>query len=126
MLLSLSSAAAEVETDLSSIHGTVSSSGSIPSEQELLRFTDSVHRLDNSLGPNREALVKAIGKEGMIDAAVISSVFRSLNITADSSGIRIDDDWESAAASFATQTGAQAYRTLENSPKVKSILEEEG
>ena len=126
MLLSLSSAAAEVETDLSSIHGTVSSSGSIPAEQELLRFTDSVHRLDNSLGPNREALVKAIGKEGMIDAAVISSIFRSLNITADSSGIRIDDDWESAAASFETQTGAQAYRTLENSPKVKSILEEEG
>ena len=106
MLLSLSSAAAEVETDLSSIHGTVSSSGSIPAEQEL-RFTDSVHRLDNSLGPNREALVKAIGKEGMIDAAVISSVFRSLNITADSSGIRIDDDWVSAAASFATQTGAK-------------------
>tara|TARA_Y100000741_G_scaffold53193_1_gene36583 strand:- start:120 stop:500 length:381 start_codon:yes stop_codon:yes gene_type:complete len=122
MLLSLSSAAAEVESDLTSINGTISASDGIPAGQELLNFTDSVHRLDDSLEPHRVALVETIGEEGMIDAAVISSVFRSLNITADSSGIRIDDDWESAAAGFATQTGAQTYRTLENSPKVKSIL----
>ena len=104
MLLSLSSAAAEVESDLASINGTISASDGIPAGQELLNFTDSVHRLDDSLELHRAALIETIGEEGMIDAAVISSVFRSLNITADSSGIRIDDDWESAAAGFATQT----------------------
>ena len=122
MLLSLSSSAVEVDIDLNSAQGTVSSSDGIPAAQELLNFTDSVHRLDSTLPSTRADLVEAAGEEGMIDAAVISSVFRSLNITADSSGIRIDDDWESAAAGFAMQTGAQTYRTLENSPKVKSII----
>ena len=122
MLLSLSSSAVEVDIDLNSVQGTVSSSNGIPAAQELLNFTDSVHRLDSTLPSTRADLVEAAGEEGMIDAAVISSVFRSLNITADSSGIRIDDDWESAAAGFAIQTVAQTYRTLENSPKVKSII----
>ena len=71
MLLSLSSAAAEVETDLTSLNGTISASDGIPAGQELLNFTDSVHRLDSSLEPHRAALVGEIGEEGMVDAAVI-------------------------------------------------------
>jgi hypothetical protein len=122
MLLSLSSAAVEVETDLNSIKGHASSIEGIPAAKELVDFTDSVHRLDDTLTSTRTRLTEAIGTEGMVDAAIISSVFRSLNITADSSGIRIDDDWETTAAALASETGAQEYRTLENSPNVKSII----
>ena len=122
MLLSLSSAAVEVETDLNSINGHASSIEGIPAAEELVNFTDSVHRLDDTLTSTRTSLIEAIGTEGMVDAAIISSVFRSLNITADSSGIRIDDDWETTAAALASETGAQEYRTLENSPNVKSII----
>ena len=122
MLLSLSSAAVEVETDLNSIKGHASSIEGIPAAEELVNFTDSVHRLDGTLASTRTSLIEAIGTEGMVDAAIISSVFRSLNITADSSGIRIDDDWETTAAALASETGAKEYRTLENSPNVKSII----
>ena len=65
MLLSLSSAAAEVESDLTSINGTISASDGIPAGQELLSFTDSVHRLDDSLEPHRAALIDTIGKEAV-------------------------------------------------------------
>ena len=63
MLLSLSSAAAEVESDLTSINGTISASDSIPAAQELLNFTDSVHRLDYSLELHRAARIETIGEE---------------------------------------------------------------
>ncbi|MDG2301151.1 MAG: hypothetical protein P8L22_05200 [Acidimicrobiales bacterium] len=122
MLLSLSSAAVEVETDLNSIKGNARSIEGIAAAEELVNFTDSVHRLDGTLTSTRTSLIEAIGIEGMVDAAIISSVFRSLNITADSSGIRIDDDWETTAAALASETGAQDYRTLENSPNVKSMI----
>ena len=71
----------------------------------------------------REKLVESIGIDGMVDAAIISSVFRSLNITADSSGIRIDDDWEATAASLASDTGAYQYRTIKNSPNVQNLVD---
>ncbi len=125
MLLSLSSAAVQIETDLNAIRGNVTGNENIPAAEELIRFTESVHRLDGSLEASRTKLVEVIGIDGMVDAAIISSVFRSLNITADSSGIRIDDDWETTAASLASDTGAQMYRTLENSPKVQSLVKSE-
>ncbi len=123
MLLSLSSAAVEIEVDLNAILGDVAGQENIPAAEELVRFTESVHRLDGSLETSRMKLVEKVGNEGMIDAAIISSVFRSLNITADSSGIRIDDDWESTAASLASDTGALKYRTMENSPNVQHLVE---
>tara|TARA_B100000700_G_scaffold309395_1_gene388423 strand:+ start:465 stop:842 length:378 start_codon:yes stop_codon:yes gene_type:complete len=122
MLLSLSSAAIGAEADLASISGT-SEAESIPAAKELVKFTESVHRLDDSLKIARENLIESIGENGMVDAAIISSVFRSLNITADSSGIRIDDDWEATAASLASDTGAHQYRTIENSPNVQNLVD---
>ncbi len=65
MLLSLSSSAVEVDIDLNSVQGTVSSSDGIPAAQELLNFTDSVHRLDSTLPSTRADLVEAVGEEGM-------------------------------------------------------------
>tara|TARA_B110000014_G_C19572853_1_gene305075 strand:+ start:123 stop:500 length:378 start_codon:yes stop_codon:yes gene_type:complete len=122
MLLSLSSAAIGTEPDITSINGTTGTEA-IPAAEELVKFTESVHRLDESLEIARENLIDSVGLGGMIDAAIISSVFRSLNITADSSGIRIDDDWEASAASLASDTGAYLYRTIENSPNVQNLVD---
>lgn len=126
MLLSLSSTAIDYEVDLSAIAGVEDTEGEIPAADELVRFTESVHRLDESLGGARKNLVAVIGEEGMVDAAIISSIFRGLNIAADSSGIRIDDDWEKTAASLAVDTGANRYRTLQNSPNVSGLMEPVG
>jgi len=126
MLLSLSSTAIDCEVDLSAIAGVETTEGEIAAAAELVRFTESVHRLDESLDGARKHLVVAMGEEGMVDAAIISSIFRGLNIAADSSGIRIDDDWEETAASLAVDTGANRYRTLQNSPNVSGLMEPVG
>ncbi|MDG1846118.1 MAG: hypothetical protein P8J01_06935 [Acidimicrobiales bacterium] len=126
MLLSLSSTAIDFEIDLAAIAGVEGAEAEIPAADELVRFTESVHRLDESLGGARKKLVAVIGEEGMVDAAIISSIFRGLNIAADSSGIRIDDDWEEIAASLAADTGANRYRTLQNSPNVNDLMDSVG
>ena len=57
----------------------------------------------------------------MIDAAITISIFRSLNIAADSSGIRVDDDWVDTAAELANQSYANEFSTARNSPAVKTL-----
>ena len=58
----------------------------------------------------------------MVDAAVTVSIFQSLNIAADCSGIRIDDDWATIAADLAKLTHADRFTTAENSIAVKNQI----
>ena len=56
---------------------------------------------------------------GMVDAAVTAAVFRGLNIAADTSGIRVDDDWVGTAqvSSWASiGTGALPHRGQQPRP----------
>ena len=87
----------------------------------LIAFTESANRLDEDLPDIREALVKEIGEKGMIDAAITISIFRSLNIAADSSGIRVDDDWVDTAAELANQSYANEFSSAKNSPAVRTL-----
>ncbi|MFV2040327.1 MAG: hypothetical protein ACC660_08785, partial [Acidimicrobiales bacterium] len=83
---------------------------------ELVVFTEAAHRLDDSLPAAREALTVAVGVDGTTEAAVTASIFRSLNIAADSSGIRIDSMWEDTAKQLMTDLGTGQFRTAANSP----------
>ena len=126
MLLGSSSAAINQPADVAkAVSGNGHGMG-VPNAEELVHFTDAVHRLDDSLGEARDALVLALGEAGMIDAAITAAVFRSLNIAADSSGIRVDDAWEGIGASLAKKTVANKFRTSANSPKVNSIIDSRG
>ena len=58
----------------------------------------------------------------MVDAAITVSIFQSLNIAADCSGIRIDDDWVTIAADLAKLTHADRFTTAENSIAVKNQI----
>jgi len=57
----------------------------------------------------------------MVDAAITISIFRSLNVAADSSGIRVNDDWVDSAAELANQSHANKFSTAKNSPAVKTL-----
>ena len=94
----------------------------VPNAEMLIAFTESANRLDDNLPNIREALVKEIGEKGMVDAAITISIFRSLNIAADSSGIRVDDEWEEIAAYLAVETSADRFPTSTNSPKVEARI----
>ena len=121
MFLSSSSKAIHSELDITdAVTGSGKDSG-VPNAEMLIAFTESANRLDEDLPDIREALVKEIGEKGMIDAAITISIFRSLNIAADSSGIRVDDDWVDAAAELANQSYANEFSTAKNSPAVKTL-----
>jgi len=121
MFLSSSSKAIDSELDITdAVIGSGADSG-VPNAEMLITFTESANRLDDNLPNIREALVKEIGEEGMVDAAITVSIFRSLNVAADSSGIRVDDDWADAAAELASQSYANEFSTARNSPAVKTL-----
>ncbi|HJM28546.1 MAG TPA: hypothetical protein QF431_05500 [Acidimicrobiales bacterium] len=122
MLLSSSSAAIEEKIDVkSAINGNGFQVG-VPHANELIAFAEAAHRLDGTLETARENLTSVVGEKAMIDAAVTVSVFRSLNIAADSSGIRVDDEWEEIAAYLAVETSADRFPTSTNSPKVEARI----
>lgn len=123
MLLSSSSAAVnETANVIDAVEGK-GNDLNIPYAEELIAFTEAVHRLDGTLEEAREKLISAVGEKGMVDAAVIASIFRSLNIAADSSGIRIDDEWEAVAAHLATKTNANKFSTAANSPNITKHID---
>ena len=123
MLLGSSSAAINKTADVGdAVNGSGSQVG-IPYSEELIAFTEAAHRLDETLPNARQALARVVGENGMVDAAVTASIFRSLNIAADASGIRIDDHWEEIAADLATQTSANQFPTAANSPKVEDLVD---
>ena len=74
MLLSSSSAAVN---ETANVMDAVEGKGNdlnIPYAEELISFTEAVHRLDGTLEEAREKLISAVGEKGMVDAAVIAEV----------------------------------------------------
>ena len=122
MLLSSSSAAIDKTINVSDAVNGNGSDVEIPSSEQLIAFTEAAHRVDETLSASRENLSAAIGEKGMIDAAITAAVFRSLNIAADSSGIRIDDEWEEIAAHLAMETSADGFPTVANSPNIENRI----
>jgi len=122
MFLSSSSEAINSNLDLSNaINGSGDLSG-VPHAESLIAFTESANRQTSNLPEVRKQLGEEVGTEGMIDAAITVSIFRSLNIAADCSGIRVDDDWVTIAAELARVTHADRFITAENSTAVKDRI----
>lgn len=122
MFLSSSSEAINSNLDLgNAINGSGSQSG-VPNAESLIAFTESANRQTSNLSQVRKQLSEEVGAEGMVDAAITVSIFQSLNIAADCSGIRIDDDWVTIAADLAKLTHADCFKTAENSIAVKNQI----
>lgn len=116
MLLRASSKASDEQVDLrDAIDGDTAS---LAAGAELLAFTEAVHRLDDTLAETRAALSAVVGEAGMVQAAMTSAVFRGLNITADATGIPIDDDWARFVNSTAGELGTDRFASAANSPAV--------
>ena len=116
MFLRASSNAIDTPADEAAITADDAEDANVPAGVELIEFTTAVHRMDETVGETREALVAAVGHDGMVDAAVTAAVFRGLNIAADTSGIRVDDSWEGTARELMDSIGTAEFRTAANSP----------
>ena len=122
MFLSSSSEAINSNLDLSNaINGSGALSG-VPHAESLIAFTESANRQTSNIHEVRKQLGEEVGTYGMIDAAITVSIFRSLNIAADCSGIRVDDDWVTIAVELARLTHADRFTTAENSTAVKDRI----
>ena len=122
MFLSSSSEAINSNLDLgNAINGSGSQSG-VPNAESLIAFAESANRQTSNLSQVRKQLSEEVGAEGMVDAAITVSIFQSLNIAADCSGIRIDDDWVTIAADLAKLTHADRFTTVENSLAIKNQI----
>ncbi len=73
-------------------------------------------RRDHTLAPARDALLEAVGDQGLMEAAITVAIFRSLNIGADSSGIPLDDSFAGPTHGFANELGLDRFPTAANSP----------
>ena len=118
MLLRASSDAVGNEVDLGD--AVAGPDSVVDAGAELLAFAEASHRLDDQLATTRAALAEVVGQAGMVQAAMTAAVFRGLNITADASGIPIDDDWTGFAARTATELGTSQFASAANSPAVLS------
>ncbi|MEM7286025.1 MAG: hypothetical protein AAF480_06710 [Actinomycetota bacterium] len=118
MFLRASSNAIDTPADEAAITADHAEDANVPAGVELIEFTTAVHRMDETVGAARDALVAVVGRAGMIDAAVTAAVFRGLNIAADTSGIRVDDSWEGTARELMGSIGTGAFRTAANSPAI--------
>lgn len=116
MFLRASSNAIDTPADEAAITADTAEDANVPAGVELIEFTTAVHRMDDTVEETRSALVAVVGQEGMVDAAVTAAVFRGLNIAADASGIRVDDDWEGTARELMGSIGTGEFRTAANSP----------
>jgi len=114
MLLGLSSNAVDVDADLQAVVGRADAG--VPHAELLSTFAEAAWRLDDSLGPVRDALREVLGDPATIEAAQTVAIFRSLNIAADSSGIPLDESWRGLAAEFVDDLALDQFPSAANTP----------
>lgn len=86
----------------------------IPQGRELLRFATAAQRQSSDLPTARQAVVDALGDEGLIEAAATVAVFNGLVRVADGTGIQLDDGLESVSAKDRSALGLDRYAGASN------------
>ena len=73
MVLRASSNAIDTPADEAAITADDAEDANVPAGVELIEFTTAVHRMDETVGETREALITVVGHDGMVDAAVTAA-----------------------------------------------------
>ena len=82
---------AETTVDVGVV-GTAEGDGGVPHGQEVLDFVDAAMTYDpDAAAEAREALTKAVGEAGMVDAAAVTGMFQWNTRAADTIGIPIEE-----------------------------------
>ncbi len=88
--------------------------GGVLHGEALLRFGEAVTRGSDDAGATRQALLRAVGPAGFMEAASIVGIFNGLVRTADASGIPLDDGTRDATIETRAALGLDAYAGAAN------------
>jgi hypothetical protein len=116
LLLRASSEIAGDEVDVRALTDPKAPSG-VAHGVPLLAFADAlVGEDDTALESAREALVAAIGSEGLVDAAAVASNFERMVRIADGTGIPLDAPVRLVAAGLPDEIEISSFASAANTP----------
>jgi hypothetical protein len=84
--------------------------GGVPHGELLMRFGETVLGSEDArLIETRQALLDAIGPQGLVDAAGVAGLFNAIDRVADTTGTPLEDWKASSTADFRAQIGIDAF-----------------
>jgi hypothetical protein len=84
--------------------------GGVPHGELLMRFGETVLGSEDArLVETRQALLDAIGPEGLVDAAGVAGLFNAIDRVADATGTPLEDWKASSTADFRAEIGVDAF-----------------
>jgi hypothetical protein len=115
-LLRASGAALGLEVDIDAVTDPdAAGDAGVPHGEVLLGFATAVQRRDPDLAPRREAVRRAVGDGGLVEAAATISAFNGLVRVADGTGIPLDDGVLAYSADIRQRLGIDRFAGAENS-----------
>ncbi len=115
----MSSEASGIEVDIdAAIDPDNDSDAGIENGALLLRFASAAQQRTDDLPASRLALMKAVGPEGVVEAAATIAIFNGLVRVADGTGIQLDDGVLADSADFRDRLGVNKFSGAENSTSV--------
>lgn len=89
--------------------------------KELTAFAEAIVKRDPAcITTTREALIKAVGVSGMIDACGTAANFQRMTRIADCSGIPLDEEFKSVTKSVVDKLGMDEYTTAANTGEMST------
>lgn len=86
----------------------------IPGGAELLAFVNAVHTANHDASPARSALTRAVGADGLVEAAATVAVFNGLVRVADGTGIQLDDGLRAFSEADRARLGLDGFAGAAN------------
>ena len=109
----------DAEADLAAVTGdVVGESSGVAHGAELVRFAEAVLGADDGeLARAREALLEAVGSEGLVDAAGVVGNFKRMVRIADGTGIPLDASLELMTQDLRDDLGLGRFGSASNTPE---------
>ena len=96
--------------DLSAVTGTAAGDAGVPHGRLLMRFAEAVLDEDQAaLSRARTGLLRALGPEGLVDAAAVVGLFNAIDRVADATGIPLEAEKAQASADFRAVLGLDRF-----------------
>lgn len=115
-LLRASSEAAGLSLDIdATLDSTSKSDAGVPHGRRLLRFATAAQTESADLAEARSELERAVGSDGLVEAAATIAIFNGLVRVADGTGIQLDDGVLSDSADYRERLGVDNYAGAVNS-----------
>ena len=110
MLLRASGLTQNRDYDLNAVTGAAVEDAGVPHGRSLIRFAEAVLDEDEAiLSRERAELLRALGPEGLVDAAAVVGLFNAIDRVADATGIPLEAEKAQASADFRAVLGLDRF-----------------